>query len=332
MFSQGRLSNRLFLKAINKSDADIVHLHWVQGGGLAFEDIMRINKPVFISMHDMWLFTGGCHYDSECGGYLKECGNCPILSSRSRRDLSYHNLAAKRKVVSLYGGLSNLHVIGLSRWLATAANASTLLQGGQIYNLPNPIDTVLFSPRSSTLRERLGIPVENRVVLFGAMQLNDLRKGGGVLKQALAEVMGPGVSFLIFGSGGEQFEIGCDAHFIGHVSNDMELAEVYSAADVLVVPSLQENLSNAVMEAMSCGTPVVAFEIGGNKDMIDHMHNGYLARLLDVSDLAAGIKWVIFNPAPLEIRSRARHKVLKTFDQAVVASRYRELYEKVVGK
>lgn len=332
MFSQGRLTNHSVVKRLSESDADIIHFHWMQGGALSFDDMLAVRKPVFISLHDMWLFTGGCHYDEECGRYLECCGNCPVINSSRDHDVSYSNLLSKRRSVMRHG-LSHVSVVGLSRWLASAAKASSLLQGAKVHNLPNPIDASVFSPRSSdSLRDRLKIPRSNKIILFGAMQSDDVRKGGSFLKSAISKIKTQGVSLVVFGGGGEGFNIFDDVHIIGHVGSDEALADLYRIADVMVVPSLQENLSNAIMESMACGTPVVAFNVGGNGDMIDHCDNGYLARLRDVNDLVCGIEWIIYNKDHVGLRSRAREKILRNFEQSIVARRYKDLYEEVLGK
>lgn len=331
MFSQGRLSHPAVVNRLVKSDADIVHFHWMQGGALSFDDMLSVNKPVFVSLHDMWLFTGGCHYDDECGRYSDSCGSCPVLTSFKDRDLSFYNLESKRRSI-LKHGLNHVSIVGLSQWLARAARSSSLFREARVYNLPNPINTNVFYPREAfLLRKQLRISSSRKIVLFGAMQSDDVRKGGDFLRRAISKMNRHNVSLVIFGGGGESFSLFEDVHVLGHIGTDEELAVLYSGADVMVVPSLQENLSNAVMESMACGTPVVAFDTGGNGDMIDHLKNGYLARLRDVDDLAQGIDWIIHNSEMAELRTNARGKVLREFDQLVVAEKYKTLYKEVLG-
>ena len=120
-------------------------------------------------------------------------------------------------------------------------------------------------------------------------------------------------------------------HYVGRLSDDVSLVTLYSAVDVMVVPSLQENLSNAIMESLSCATPVVAFDVGGNSDMIEHKKTGYLAKPFEPQDLANGIEWIL-NLEDMEYKKlcqNAREKVLKEFDSRVVARKYIELYEEL---
>ncbi len=137
----------------------------------------------------------------------------------------------------------------------------------------------------------LNLPFDRKMVLFGAMnpQANPI-KGYQYLADALQHVRHEQLDFLVFGTSHPQthLKLRHEAHYLGKFADDLSLAVVYSAADVVVVPSVQENLSNVVMEALACGTPVAAFDIGGNGDMIIHQQNGYLATPFQAEDLARG--------------------------------------------
>ena len=168
------------------------------------------------------------------------------------------------------------------------------------------------------------------MVLYGAMSAtSDPRKGYIELVKALGTLQNSGdTELLVFGSSRSDNELqyGFEAHYLGHVDDD-SLRLLYCAADVMVVPSLQENLSNAIMESLACGTPVVSFNIGGNRDLIDHKQNGYLAEPFSSTDLAEGIQWVLNSPNYESLSKNAREKVLKCFDSKIVAKRYIELYK-----
>ena len=130
------------------------------------------------------------------------------------------------------------------------------------------------------------------------------------MSQALNK-LGKDIELIIFGSSRPEKANGFvqKTHYLGYLHDDVSLATLYNAADVTVVPSLQENLSNAIMESIACGTPVVAFNVGGNSDMIEHLKNGYLAKPFDSDDLSEGIKWILNNKDYEQIRSSARVKV-----------------------
>jgi len=321
------------VKRINELNPDVVHLHWVAGGMLCIEDIARIKAPIVWSLHDMWAFTGGCHYDEQCGAFRQQCGNCKVLQSKNDKDLSrrVHN----RKQTT-FQQKKNITLVGLSRWLADEAAASSLFSSQQVVNLPNPIDTEAFSPfDQATARELLNLPQHKKLILFGAMgATSDPRKGYLELSQSLVHLQIDNAELVVFGASQPQegAEFPQLAHYLGRIHDDLTLRVLYNAADVMIVPSLQENLSNAIMESLACGTPVVGFDIGGNSDLIDHQGNGYLAKPFDTEDLAQGIEWVINHPDYSEISTEARNVVLKNFDSKVVAPKYIELYRSVLEK
>jgi glycosyltransferase involved in cell wall biosynthesis len=162
---------------------------------------------------------------------------------------------------------------------------------------------------------------------------SDPRKGFKELKEAFRFLKRNDIELIVFGSGEPKRvpDFGFRVHYVGKLQDEVSLVTLYSAADVMVVPSLQENLSNAIMESLACGTPVVAFDIGGNRDMIEHEGNGYLARPYDVEDLARGIEWVLAYPEYEKLCQHARAKVEKEFSSEIVARKYVALYQKILG-
>ncbi len=331
MFSPAWMPSRGLVDLINGSDADVVHMHWVNGGMLRIEDLARIQRPIVWSMHDMWPFTGGCHYDEECGRYASHCGACPILGSDRERDLSYKVFERKSRI---YRSLRPITFVGLSHWMATSARNSALAQGHNVVELPNPIDTEVFKPVDRMeARRMLGLPLDRPLILFGAVNATaDPRKGFRHLAAALELIPQNSVELVIFGSSRPKDppRLGHPMHYVGRLSDDVSLALLYNAADVSVVPSVQENLSNTIVESLSCGTPAVAFRIGGNPDMIDHQQNGYLARPFDAADLASGIRQALDNGTGAWRRA-ARVSAVERFGMLRVAERYKELYGSIIS-
>lgn len=322
-----------FVGHINRSDADVVHLHWINGGMLSVEELARIQKPIVWSLHDMWAFTGGCHYDEECGRWRTHCGACPVLGSTDEADLSHRVFERKLKH---YAAIPNLTILGLSKWMAECASASPLFGNARVVNLPNPIDTDVFTPQDQrAAREKFGLPLDRPVVLFGAMNATgDRRKGFHELSAALRALPPGSVELAVFGSTRptDPPDLGHPAHYLGSINADADLCALYNAADVTVLPSLQENLSNTVVESLACGTPAVAFAIGGNSDMIDHHVNGALAPAFDPQALAAGIRWVVEHPDRAQVRAAARRIAVERFAMQPVADRYAALYAQVLKR
>lgn len=314
---------------------DLAHLHWLTGGFVNVRSLRRFGIPLVWTLHDMWAFTGGCHYDDGCMRHETRCGTCPALGSAYRLDLSYINWKRKARA---YRGLP-LHVVTPSRWLGDVARRSSLLSGFPVHVIPNGVDTARFRPLGRELARRLlRLPMDRTLILFGTMQAtDDPRKGFKYLQAALRSLStswtGAKLSAVIFGASRPESppDFGMNAIYAGTCADDLSLAILYSAADVYVAPSVQENLSNSVMEALACGTPCVAFDIGGMSDMIRHRDNGYLAQPYDAADLSAGIRFVIEDENRWKVLSdNARTTVIRQFDIRDIAYRYVNLYREVV--
>ena len=316
---------------INKINPDIVHIHWLGSGMIALDDFSKINAPMVWSLHDMWPFTGGCHYNENCNRFQIGCGKCKVLGSSKENDLSRKVFKQKNQI---YKKINNLTIVGLSNWITKSSKQSDLFKNRRVVNLPNPIDTNIFKPFDKIKsRSLLDLPNAKKLILFGAMAAtSDLRKGFQELSETLMKLNDQDIEFLVFGSKGpsNNFDFGFKANFLGHINDEETLASLYSAADVMVVPSLQENLSNSIMESLACGTPVVAFDIGGNSDMIDHKKNGYLSTPLDTASLKFGIEWVLNTSNYSELCENAREKVIQKFDNNVVSKKYIQLYEEIL--
>lgn len=314
---------------INRLQPDIVHFHWVGWGMLRLEDLPRIRAPIVWTLHDMWAFTGGCHYDQGCGKYEASCGACPMLGSHREHDLSRRTWSRKRHAFSK---VESLTVVGLSRWLADCAARSSLFAGRSVVNLPNPLDTSFFQPVDRIeARRKHRLPLDKKLILFGATDsTGDPRKGFDKLVAALGRLDPVTAELVVFGGRHGLEHLPFRTHVLVDHIPDRDLVELYAAADVMVVPSLQENLAATIMEPLACGTPVVAFGIGGNVDMIDHGVNGYIAKPFDTEDLAACIGRVLDHPDPQSLRRAARAKVETCYAYRVMGTAYRDLYATLV--
>ena len=279
----------------------------------------------------MWAFTGGCHYDEECGAYQEQCGTCPVLGSNKLQDLSRKVWLRKQ---ANFGKMANLNIIGLSRWLVDCAKQSSLFQDTPVFNLPNPIDTNTFSPfDKQQARALLNLPQDKNLVLFGAMgAISDPRKGFKELAEALTHLDADNTELVVFGSSQPKTpqDFKQKTHYLGYLHDDVSLRVLYSAVDVMVVPSLQEAFGQTASESMACGTPVVAFAATGLLDIIDHQITGYLAKPFDTGELAQGIEWVLSASNYQKLSQNAREKVLREFDSRVVAKKYIDLYNKII--
>jgi glycosyltransferase involved in cell wall biosynthesis len=313
---------------------DIVHLHWV-ARMMRLETLHSFTVPIVWTMHDSWAFTGGCYLPGDCTRYQESCGACPVLNSSCEHDLSRRIWIRKQKA---WQDL-NLTVIAPSRWIAACAKASSLFRNTRIEVIPNGIDMQNYKPFDKhAAREHFSLPHDKKLILFGAKgATSDRNKGFHLYTEALRELTAIAkndlVELVFFGSAepDKLSGLGFKAHHLGWQNDDFSLAQLYSAADVFVLPSIQESLGYTVMEAMACGTPCVAFNQGGVPDLIDHQQNGYLAQPYKPADLARGIAWVLENKDRRDKLSlQARQKVEQEFVVEKVVERHIALYRELL--
>lgn len=324
----------ILAKRIQTLNPDILQLHWVCNGYLRIETLGSLQQISMVwVLHDMWPFTGGCHYTEDCDRYRQQCGNCPQLRSNQPKDLSHQIWRRKRKA---WANL-NLTIVSPSTWLADCARSSSLFRDRPIQVIPHGLDLCKYQPIDRALaRKILHLPPDQKLVLFGASPgtTSDPRKGLQLLEPALQSLIESGWSnsleLVIFGNNpaAESTPTKFKTHYLGYFQDDISLALVYSAADVMVVPSLQEAFGQTASEALACGTPVVAFRATGLLDIIDHQENGYLADPFSAKSLAEGITWVLGDDDRYHtLAIKAREKALKDFSLDLQASRYIDLYQ-----
>lgn len=274
-------------------NADIIHLHWINNGIWSSDFtklLIELNKPIIWTLHDMWPFTGGCHYSGDCLKYKVKCNNCHYNEKIITAKFS---LKEQQKKINLFNRL-NISFVGCSNWITNEFNESYV--GKKIKSkcicIPNPLDSKYYHYiDKKDARKILNITTSKNLILFGAGSTKDSRKGFTYLKEALQRLdkedycvgfFGGDIPSSIYGN----YEV---LNF-GYIADDVHLALIYSSADVFVAPSLQENLANTVMESLGCGTPVVAFNIGGMQDMIQNGINGILVKPFSTDEMAEGIK------------------------------------------
>ncbi|NJO96624.1 MAG: glycosyltransferase [Pleurocapsa sp. CRU_1_2] len=316
---------------ITQLNPDLINLHWFNNNHLRIETIAKLGRPTIWTLHDMWAFTGGCHYDQDCGRYVESCGACPQLKSDNNCDLSRWIWQRKSQAWKNVP----MTIVTPSKWLAECARSSSLFRNLPIEVIPNGVDLQRFKPvKRQLVRSLLNLPQNKQLILFGAVKAtSDRRKGFHLLKAALKSLCQSGwqdkIELVVVGASqpDNQTDLGFKTHYLGKLSDEISLAQVYAAADIFVASSLQDNLPNTVVEAIACGTPCVAFKIGGMPEIIEHQQNGYLAQPFEVEDLAKGIAWVLENKERYyQLGDRAREKAEQEFSQELQARRYASLY------
>ncbi len=315
--------------------SDIIHLHWINFGFLSLkslEKVFALNKPVVWTLHDMWTFTGGCHYSGDCIAYQIECGNCPFLKYPHKNDIS--NTLWNKKTKLYFE--KNITFVTCSNWLADIARKSSLLKNFRIESIPNPIDIDIYKPlEKETLRKGMNLDNNKKYVLFGSMNVGDKRKGFKYLSQTLEILdakhpdMQEKLELIVFGKSNQAVFSKLPYKFndLGMLKEENKIVEAYNAANLFVLPSLEDNLPNTIMESLSCGTPVVAFNTGGIPEMIKHKSNGYLAEYKNAEDLANGIYETLFQIENTNANNNARRKVIDSYAFENIARQYKRLYD-----
>lgn len=320
-------------------EADVIHLSWINQGMLSLKNIQRIidsGKPVVWTMHDEWMATGICHYTSGCTRFREGCHNCPLLpDGGSDHDLSYKIWQRKREL--LRG--SRIRFVACSEWLEKEALSSALLTGQRVTHIPNPIDMNLFRPLDKAeCRLRTGLPADKNVILFVSQRVNDKRKGMSYLVKALdrltsqhAEIRYNTVIAVLGGHSEEMRDwISLPVYPLGYVNDHKKIVEIYNSADVFVLPSMEDNLPNTVMEAMACGIPTVAFRTGGIPEMIEHGQTGFLAEYANADSLADGLWQALSVLNRDEVRENCLKSVRHKYSQHAVAMQYLEVYNEAL--
>ncbi len=328
---EGITGNRYF------READIIHLHWINAGYLSLrslKDILDSGKPVVWTFHDMWAFTGGCHYALDCKEFTRNCGNCPYLKKPHSGDLSHRIWKKKEKIFRK----RKFVVVTPSNWLGECVQSSSLLRHCEVHTIHNPIDQSVFKPVEKKIAcKNLGLDPGKNYILFGAANVGNMLKGFDYFVNAIQrlykEMEGDdGVEIVLFGKSRDDIThlFPFKTHRISFTRSLRKIVDLYSAAHLFAIPSLQDNLPNTIVESLFCGTPVVAFNSGGIPEMIDHKVNGYLSKYRSGNDLAKGMKWVLTSDHYEELSANARRIAEERYSRDGSVEMHVELYRKLM--
>ncbi|MBE9178293.1 glycosyltransferase [Oculatella sp. LEGE 06141] len=324
------------------ADADVINLHWValSQSPITLQKLFALGKPIVWTLHDMWAFTGGCHYSAGCYKYTKDCSNCPQLA-HDPCNLAAAILEDKLKCLAE----ANLTIVTPSQWLAHCAKSSQLFKDKRVDVIPYGLEADVFVPSpKQQAKQAIGIHPDTITLLFGAGNGDEARKGFVELIQAIQYclnhsefrqlISGTKLELLCFGYPSSLLKaLAVPVRSLGNIESDQQLSEVYSAADVFILPSLEDNLPNTMLEAMSCGTPVIGFDTGGIPDLIKDGVTGRLVPLGDTHQLAKAILDTIFQADRREQMGQACRSVIEAgYTMSIQAERYLALYRELHDK
>lgn len=314
-------------------DADIIYIHWISSEYIdieEIEDILKLGKPVYWMLHDMFPVTGGCHYSLSCGKYSESCQECPFFSGEN--EYAYEQLNSKIALRKF----DNLNYIVTSKWLEEVADISAVSSGKKTYRIPYCLDLGMFKPIDrEAARKLFNISVAKKVILFGAQSaLYNYYKGFSFFSDALKllvnrDIDRDEITVLIFGSEHNEDiakEIPFKIKFLGHLYDAFSLIMAYNCADVFVMPSLAEAFGQTVIESMACGTPVVGFNTGGIRDNVNN-ETGYLAEYCNSNDLEKGIYTMLYES---NVNGMVEH-VRRNNAEEVVVKKHMEMWKEVCG-
>lgn len=311
---------------------DLINLHWI-GGFLDWQSFFKNapHVPIVWRLADMGALTGGCHYDQGCGKFTASCGACPQLGSRNENDLS-REVWQRRQNALVH---RNVQVVGTSQWISGEARRSSLFKPFPVSVIPNGLDVEEFAPRDKGFsRDLWNIPRDAKVVLFAAESVANARKGFKHLADAVAGLRGIDKVLLVSVGGGKcELPAGVKHLPLGKVNNDRMLSTIYSAADVFVIPSLQESFGQTVIESLACGTPVVGFASGGIPDMVRPGLTGWLAETGNTIALRDAILSALSNDdARHAMAAHCRRIAIEEYSMEVQSRAYLTLYETLIAR
>jgi glycosyltransferase involved in cell wall biosynthesis len=332
-------SSRMLLNLARELKPDIFYLRNIHGGYFDTSLIKRLSKyaPIVWTLSDMWSFTGNCIYSYENMAWKYMESGCSDIHSYPAIGMDTGKWLLKRKK-KIYQD-STFTVVTPSKWLYNLAIQSPVFDGKEIIQIYNGFDLDVFKPKDkASCRVALNIPTDSKVMIFSAQFLNDPRKGGNDLiriLQSINQKTDEKIHLLVVGDRDledlytfEKFVV----HNIGYINNDILMATCYAASDVLLYPTKADNLSNVLLEAISCGTPCITYDVGGCGEIIENGINGFTIRSDDTVFFAFKVMEILESDQKQNIFSaNARKSAEKKFTLEKMCNNYYNLFQKTIA-
>ena len=323
-------------KELNKSSADIIHLHWIQGEMISIEEIGRIKKPIVWTLHDSWPFCGSEHHPNGLNDLRYKFGYKKNNRESNHKGIDLDRWTWTRKKNNWK---NSMFIVSPSKWLANCIKESKLMHDFPVQVIPHTLPLDIYKPKSKKkAREFFGLPQNVNLLLFGSLSFySDKSKGWDLFNEAIKKIASKGsnLEVVIFGSPKpiELPNLNLPLHFIGRLFDDESIASLYSAVDVVVVTSKIESFGQVASEALSCGTPVVAFDTTGLKDIVKHKETGYLAKPYSSKSLVEGIAWILGSKErKINISKNARKRAISSWSNKEISKKYQKIYKEILNK
>ena len=315
--------------------AEVYQFHWM-GDSVSYRSAARQiapRHPFVWRLPDMNPMTGGCHYAFDCERFTATCGRCPQLGSDRERDLSRSVWRAKSAFMSSRAP-ETTRMVATSRWLQQEAQRSSLLSRLDTEIIANGVDTTVFAPRSQAeARARFGLPQNDLIALFVADGISNRRKGFDLLQKAVSSLkLDRPLTLVTIGRGAPIENAGSRVVALGEIKDERLLSFAYSAADIFIMPTRAEAFGNVIIESLACGTPVVAFAVGGVLDLVRPNQTGLLASPEDIRSLKDAIEALLSDePLRRRLSGECRHVATTEYTREIQAARYAQLYETLIS-
>ena len=317
------------IKMIEKINPDIVNLHWIGNNFINFKEISMIKKPIVWTLHDMWPYCGSEHYSFQeryIDGYTK---NNSLQKKFISIDLDKITWLKKKKYLP-----KKINFVPTSTWQENNLKKSFLFKDYNMKKIFYPIDTKNWIKKDKlNEKKKLGLPLNKKIILFISERIDNPVKGFFILKKILNDKSFNNYFLVILGEKNKELfeKINFDFRFIEKINDNMSaLITIYSASDLLLAPSSLESFGIVAQEAASCSLPAIAFSDTGFEDTIVHKISGYIAKKQDLDDFKNGIKWCLDDNNHKKISDAARQITKNKFNEGVIASKYINLYKKLI--
>jgi len=313
--------------------ANLIHCHNLHGRFFNLETLQRMSllKPVVWTLHDEWAITPHCACTFEETRLANGLYICPSINTPPRTLWNNDKNLAQEK--NLIYQKSKLHLVTPSLWLKNKVE-KTVLKKQDIWHIPNGIDTAIFTKQNKKdARQKLNLPLDKKIILFLADDAKSNTWKGWSYTEKIIEKFRAQKDILFVSVGNKQkYENKDNVIFIGHLADKKEIASYYNAADILLFTSIAENFPLVILEAMSCGLPIVSFDVGGVKEALIHQENGYIAKYKDVDDLEIGLKWFfsLSSEKKQQISLNSSQRIKDYFSSNLMIQRYLELFKQII--